>query len=718
MKLQSPLCLLLVLPLIHAVQGCGGSENSANDDAQTGVQEQVSDSGSSEGGQPDQAGLDGSVVDPEGEVAPKTLVVNQKSGPFKSIAAAIAQVRKGDSIQITDSANYYESFTINPDGVSIYGIEGEQPVISGEKVPAGGTVVTLAGASITVRNLTIYVGGARYGINAGGQKTTIDHVSFDTHIPSKSAEPTTSILASDSLTVTASNFLGRDNATVPNSGIVMNSTKKVDFVVSGCDFWGIGTNGGAIVNNAPASVFWVTGNVFGGPGFESTISITGNGSATTYVEQENMFRNIDNPIKFGGKSLNASDAVTSGGVVPTVTTTSMSEAILDDLIRYNGCTAKYSFDHPQKVTLDKLLDRVIISDYFDRLGDAFNSETLDYMEIAEPRVWQQFSISWGRQYDPSEWKRIRDRADQVHARAKLKNVLLGGYLMEAIGKEAVTNTVMPIEYWRWVAKAFPGTSFRPLQAKMVEGRRWQGHWFRYESMLGFGVDQWGKDSSVPNLTRQEGLLYYLFLSQGYIDAGLNIVQIAQPQLTFGQNVGAGVGSYKMVLRFIKSYGDCKGRPVNTTKLAVTGVATVFKQFQNDSQLVDYAMSPAGTNVDGVGVPWNSLNDAYSTLPPSNVPLAGKPFIVQLDNSGDPKDNMSIFAAATPAARNKWLKEYSDFVNSKGYHLALPGVRPIVVPQNYTGYATPPEGFAYRSNYSAVDKYGGGATTQKQIFAKY
>ena len=26
-----------------------------------------------------------------------------------------------------------------------------------------------------------------------------------------------------------------------------------------------------------------------------------------------------------------------------------TEAILDDLIRYNGCTAKYSFDHPQKV---------------------------------------------------------------------------------------------------------------------------------------------------------------------------------------------------------------------------------------------------------------------------------------------------------------------------------------------------------------------------------
>jgi len=683
------------------------------------VHEQVTDSGASQDGEvPGTGGGSGADGSTEPGAPPKKLVVNQKSGPFKSIAAAIAQANKGDSIEITDSANYYESFTIEADGVSIYGTEGEQPVISGEKVAAGGTVVKLSGGGITVRNLTIYVGGARYGIDSSGAKTTIDHVSFDTHIPSKSADPTTSILASDSITVTGSNFLGRDNATVPNSGIVMNATKQVDFVVGDCDFWGIGTNGGAVVNNAPAGIFWVTGNVFGGPGFESTISITGSGSAMTYVEQNNIFRNIDNPIKFSNKSLNASDAVTSGGVVPAVTGTSMSEAILDDLIRANGCTAKYSFDHPQKVTLDKLLDRVIISDYFDRLGDAFNSETLDYMEIAEPRVWQQFSISWGRQYDPSEWKRIRDRADQVHARAKLKNVLLGGYLMEAIGKEAVTNTVMPIEYWRWIAHAFPGTSFRPLQAKMVDGRRWQGHWFSYDAMLGFGVDHWGKDTSVPNLTRQEGVLYYLYLSQGYIDSGLNIVQIAQPQLTFGQNVGAGVGPYKMVLRFIKSYGDCKGRPVNTTKLAVTGVATVFKQFQNDSQLVDYAMSPAGTNVDGVGVPWNSLNDAYATLPPSNVPLAGKPFIVQLDNSGDPKDNMSIFAAATPAARNKWLKEYSDFVNSKGYHLALPGVRPIVVPQNFTGYATPPEGFAYRSNYTAVDKYGGGATTQKQIFAKY
>jgi hypothetical protein len=206
-----------------------------------------------------------------------------------------------------------------------------------------------------------------------------------------------------------------------------------------------------------------------------------------------------------------------------------------------------------------------------------------------------------------------------------------------------------------------------------------------------------------------------------IDTGVNLIQLAQPELTFGQGSSypdaVSSRSFEEITKFIKIYGACSGPYViNGKKFSIVGVASVYEGFRGDAQYVDYTMTPAGTDSSGVGVGWNSLEDAFQTLPPQSIKIGNLPHVVQLDNFDLPNDHMSVFAATVPDERNNWLVNYDSFVRYNGFHFALPAFRPTMRPQSFSGYPAPLVGVYPIALFLPLSIYGGPEDIEAYIFS--
>jgi hypothetical protein len=396
------------------------------------------------------------------------------------------------------------------------------------------------------------------------------------------------------------------------------------------------------------------------------------------------------------------------------------DAAANTLTTFLGCPIPSSFPYPDRPTLDGLLNRTVISNYY-TLGPAsaqLNVDTLTAMSEMKPRIWEEFEISWMAQYDPLVWQVRKAQVAYVRAQPNLGQVILMGNLMEAIlgndydgctGDCGVNATPMSADFWLWYAYQFPDAAARPLQAKVINGRRYHGHFFNYDAMIGpgtYGRDEWLQGVSIPNAQSQEVMAYYMELTRDYIDAGMNAIQFNQPQLTFtGNDIThtsvQGVKSLKTLLRFIKNYGACRAPLVNGHRFALASLSEAYNGVRNGGvDLVDYAEAIAGSYPNGIGRSWTCLDasaetgcdangDSYHVLPDAGIPLAGKPLTLIVDNSG-PGDEISMVAVATPAFRNQWLVDFDQAVTALGYHFVLNGIRQLSAGwgQNFTGYINP------------------------------
>lgn len=668
-----------------------------------------------------------------------TLTVNQSSGPYYSIRDAVNAANTGDIIEITDSRTYYESFVIGPAGrnisnVTIQGKAGEQPIISGEAIDGNGSVIKLENSGITIKNLTFYVGGAYCGIEITGAGNTIDSVSFDTHIRGRGTGLITfGALLKANATVKNCNFFSENS--VLSGGILILPSQSVNINVNRCDFWGTGNEGGMVGMGVPAgSAVSVTECVFGAfAGANSGIIGINSWGSGTITENKNVFRNIPNPvIGFNSNTPNGTDKVTTGGDWPTDSAVLMTDTLLNSLLTYLGCTPETQWSYPDGNTLKSWLNKAVKSidydffspDIYDNvLGTTLKQNTLDFMSYTQPKMWFSFAASWGRQYDPYVLEKLRLSAAEVRQQPNLSNIILSGYIMECIEKNKIFNTSIPNDLWYWMAYNFPNASFRPLEVKSVNGRRWQAHWFNYNVMLGFGVNLWAPDNSVPNYNKNETLLYGIFLAKSYIDAGLNDIQIAQPQIMFGQakdQNGYGGTNLQYLSRFARNYGHYKAPLVNGQRWATCGAATIVHYLKSYVNYNDYLLSPAGTDAVGSGMPWNTLNDAYNTLPPADLFVSNKPVILEIDNFGA-NDQITCFAKEIPSARQQWLVNYTNYImQQRGFYLAQTGIRPIVPEgsQNYSGYQTPPLPWPWRAYFQPFNEYGGHEDTVRNIFLSH
>lgn len=664
--------------------------------------------------------------------------VNQTYGPYTTITDALNASNTGDTIEITDSQTYYENFIIGIGGRNIYdltikGKDGEQPVISGEGIT--GSIIQIKNSGCIIKNLTVYVGGASYGIDSSGAGTILEGLSFDNHIAG--AGNTFCVGATNNIRIANSNFLGMPS--VSGGGIIISSSTSINCQVDKCDFYGTGIVGGMIgMGLASGSTASITSCCFATDNSTNTIIAINSWGSGTIDEYVNTFRNVYGSVNgFNSNIPHSTDVLTNGSVTPSNSGTLMTDTILNSFLSWFGATNEYSWDNPASSTLGNSLNKAVRSEGFDSfdpnyydsvIGITLKQNTVDFINYVNTKMWFDFSISWGRQFDPSTWYYIKTVANEVRSQTNLADIILQGYCMEAIDKVSINNTIMDKDLWLLIARNFPNDSFRPLEAKIINGRRWQGHWFDYDSMLGYGVNHWGTDVSVPNLNKQEALLYYIYLAKSYIDAGMNDVSFAQPHLTFGQNLNQydyGGVNLQYVSRFARNYGHYFAIPINGQRYVTCGLSTNYWYLQSYSNYINYTRGPAGVSSNqGNGTTWNYLSDAWNTIPPTDIVIPNKPYICEIDNFGTTNDQISTFAKADSSVRNQFMTDYTAYLlSNRGFYMMQPMLEPIISTgcQNFIGYAVPPQGINPNWNwpwpwfFQPFQEYSGFENTVKSIF---
>ncbi len=113
-------------------------------------------------------------------------------------------------------------------------------------------------------------------------------------------------------------------------------------------------------------------------------------------------------------------------------------------------------------------------------------------------------------------------------------------ILEACIFEIVTSQVnqVPVPAWAFKALGMP-----------VEQRN-----FRYDDMLfpdGRFKDQWGKDASVPDVSRPETKLWFYFLAASYINIGIEAIHFGQMELMDKNDPH--LDNYWQVLSLIRAY---------------------------------------------------------------------------------------------------------------------------------------------------------------------
>ena len=119
-------------------------------------------------------------------------------------------------------------------------------------------------------------------------------------------------------------------------------------------------------------------------------------------------------------------------------------------------------------------------------------------------------------------------------------------ILQACIFEIVTSQVnqVPVPEWAFVALGQP-----------VEQRN-----FRYADMLypdGKRVNQWGRNGSVPDVSRPETKLWFYFLARSYIDLGIEAIHFGQTELMNGND--RKLDHYAQVLALIRSYAKQHAR---------------------------------------------------------------------------------------------------------------------------------------------------------------
>ncbi|HEX4168179.1 MAG TPA: hypothetical protein VHZ55_22150 [Bryobacteraceae bacterium] len=147
---------------------------------------------------------------------------------------------------------------------------------------------------------------------------------------------------------------------------------------------------------------------------------------------------------------------------------------------------------------------------------------------------------WGGEADLlSHFEKVRQQLPQVHAADP-------EMIAEACIFEIVTTAVekVPVPDWVFITWGQP-----------VEKRN-----FRYADIIyteGPRKDQWGKGSSVPDVSRPETKLWFYFLAKSYIDLGVEGIHFGQAEIMNGNDPD--LAHWEQVLSLVRSYALKQGR---------------------------------------------------------------------------------------------------------------------------------------------------------------
>jgi hypothetical protein len=312
---------------------------------------------------------------------------------------------------------------------------------------------------------------------------------------------------------------------------------------------------------------------------------------------------------------------------------------------------------------------------------------------------------WGREADlMANFSRAKLQVPQVLADDPDR-------ILEACIFEIVTAQVdqVPIPAWAFTTLGLP-----------VEKRN-----FRYADMCytdGRFVNQWGKDGSVPDVSRPETRLWFFFLAASYIDLGCEAIHYGQVELMNKNDPD--LAYWSQVFSLARAYGRKHAR----RHMLLCDAHTPGGGFLKDGRLLldfhafplrikEVSDTPQAARLE-LGFSDGLYRRSKGGITPSGWTCDHLPYLVEFDNYGVSKapgqpdqghggfdwiwgyDEITWFAHQTLQYRSDWLRYAWDWVGQvdTNAHLEMPGSRTMTSPLDhkkwyYANNASPavPEG---------------------------
>ena len=268
-------------------------------------------------------------------------------------------------------------------------------------------------------------------------------------------------------------------------------------------------------------------------------------------------------------------------------------------------------------------------------------------------------------------------------------------ILEACIFEIVTAQVneVPVPAWAFAALGMP-----------VENRN-----FRYADMLyvdGRFHDTWGKDGSVPDVSRPETRLWFFFLAASYIDLGFEAIHYGQVELMNKNDPD--LTYWSEVFRLARAYGRIHARRHILLCDAHTPGGGLLK---DGHLLLDFHAFPLRIKevsdkpqeaILELGFSDGLYRRSRGGIAPSGWSCDHLPYLVEFDNygvssgPGQPNqghggfdwiwgyDEISWFAHQTREYRSNWLRYAADWVHQvdTNAHLEMPGSRTETSPLDH------------------------------------
>lgn len=285
------------------------------------------------------------------------------------------------------------------------------------------------------------------------------------------------------------------------------------------------------------------------------------------------------------------------------------------------------------------------------------------------------------------WSGARALIEQVHAFAP--EVIFQAATFEAVYRGV---NAVPIPAWAFEALGLP-----------VEERH-----FDYAQMLdpaGKYVDQWGPGGSVPDITRMETQLWFMYLIGSYVDIGIEAIHLGQVYL-----IGMNDPDWQVWASFLKkvrAYVNPRARRHFVLFDAHTGSRGMMV---GEQSLIDFNSFPLRIReiperpMEGC-LEAGHLDAVYGKSPgcvtPSGWRCENLPYLVEFDNFGVSDhpgeanlsdhyvwgyDEITWFYLQDSTARCRWLRYAWVWLraNDPNGHLEMPGARVVSL-----GDGTPP-----------------------------
>ncbi len=342
---------------------------------------------------------------------------------------------------------------------------------------------------------------------------------------------------------------------------------------------------------------------------------------------------------------------------------------------------------------DGIISRQVLENYLSRsitmqdllTGKGNLDDNIRMLKSAGAKFAGRTLYLWGGEGNlPKNLELARKNAPKIHAADP--EMILQGCIFEIVTSQ-VERIVVPA--WALEALKLP-----------VEKRN-----FRYADMIypsGRGRNQWGRDASVPDISRPETRLWFYFVAASYIDVGIEALHFGQVEIMNGND--RNLDHWAQVFALVRAYAAKHAR---RNMVLCDGHVPGGGLVRDGKLLLDFHSFPLRImevpeqpqkGILKVGFTDSFYGRSRGGQTPSGWTCEHLPYLVEVDNWGSSDkpgqagvggcwvwgyDEMSWFAHQSEQYRNEWLRYAWDWVrrtDPNGW-LQMPGSRVVHTPVN-------------------------------------